>query len=135
MKETTFGFIKPPAVARGDAFKILDFITEKSDLKFVDLKMMTVTREIAEEHYAHIKGEIFFEDVISGLTSGPIIAFVLEGENAIKAYRGLMGETKKEKWVEGTIRHEFGKTSADNAVHGSDSPETVEIETKRFMSK
>jgi nucleoside-diphosphate kinase len=96
--------------------------------------MLRMDRALAEKHYAIHKGKAFFSDLINYITSGPIIAAVLEGERAIEAIRQTMGATDPLKAVPGSIRGDFGLNIQENLVHGSDSPESAEKEISLFFS-
>jgi nucleoside-diphosphate kinase len=125
--EKTFVMVKPDGVQRGLVGEIVSRF-EKKGLKLVGAKLMNVSRELAEKHYAEHKERPFFNDLVSFITSSPVFAMVWEGENAISIARTLMGKTNPAESAPGTIRGDFGLTIGMNIVHGSDSPESAERE-------
>ncbi len=130
--ERTLSIIKPDAVAANHIGEIWDRF-EKSGLKIIAAKMQHLSRERAEGFYAVHKERPFFKDLVDFMISGPIMIQVLEGENAITVNRNLMGATDPKKAAPGTIRADFAKTVDENAVHGSDGPETAAIEIAYFF--
>lgn len=132
--ELTFSIIKPDAVAAGNIGAIFQMITD-SGLKIKATKMIHMTREQAEGFYAVHRERPFFGELVEFMISGPVVVSVLEGENAIVRYRELMGATNPEEAKEGTIRKKYAATIQNNAVHGSDAPETARIEVAYFFSK
>lgn len=120
MKEKTLGLIKPDAVKRNLVGEILAVI-ESERFEIVGLKMMRFERKGAEEFYAEHAKKDFFPDLIDYMVSGKIVAFVIEGDNAIAKYRELMGSTDPRSAQEGTLRKLFGLSRDENSVHGSDS--------------
>lgn len=132
--ERTLGLIKPDAIAAGYTGKILDRIIQAGFL-LRGLKMLHLTRPQAEAFYAVHRERPFFESLIDFMTSGPIVAFVLEKENAIAAYRDLMGATDPAKAAPNTLRALYGQNIERNAVHGSDSPENAQREIAFFFSE
>ncbi len=133
MIQRTLCLIKPDAVERNLSGAILDMI-QQSGLKVVGLKMLQLTREGAEGFYAVHKERPFFADLTKYMSSGPIVAAVLEGEDAIARYRKLMGATNPANAEEGTIRKKFAKNVEANSVHGSDAPETAAVEIAYYFS-
>jgi nucleoside-diphosphate kinase len=131
--ERSLVLVKPDAMKRGLAGEIISRL-ERRGLKIVAMKMLRMDRALAEKHYAIHKGKAFFSDLINYITSGPIIAAVLEGERAIEAIRQTMGATDPLKAVPGSIRGDFGLNIQENLVHGSDSPESAEKEISLFFS-
>ncbi len=129
--ERTFSIIKPDAVARNIIGQIYSRF-ESGGLRIVASKMLHLTREQAENFYAVHRERPFFKDLIEFMTSGPVMVQVLEGENAIRKNRELMGATNPQEAEPGTIRADFASTVDENAVHGSDAPETA-IEEIRFF--
>lgn len=125
--ERTFVAIKPDAVKRGLIGRIIKRIENKG-YKIVGMKMVHPTLEIAEKHYAEHKGKQFYPDLIKYITSGPIIAMVVEGKNVIEGTRHMMGSTVPNSAEVGTIRADFGMTKECNVIHGSDSLESAERE-------
>ncbi len=125
--ERTLILVKPDGVQRCLAGEILERL-ERRGLKIVALKMLWMDRALAEKHYAVHNGKPFFKDLVKFITSGPIIAAVLEGEKAVEATRQTMGATDPKKAAPGTIRADLGINMEHNMVHGSDSPENAEKE-------
>jgi len=130
--EQTFAMVKPDGVRRGLTGTIIARIEAKG-FKVRALKMMRVSRELAERHYGEHKGKPFFEGLVSFITSGPIVAMVVEGENAIAEWRKMMGATNPKDAAPGTIRGDFATTIDENVVHGSDAPATAEREIGIFF--
>jgi len=134
MKERTLSIIKPDGVSRkliGEVVKRL----EGADLKIVAMKMTRLTKEQAKGFYRVHKGKPFYESVTDFMSSGPCVLIVLEGEDAIKRYRKLMGATNYREAEAGTIRRDFATDIEKNIVHGSDSPETASFEIYYFFSE
>ena len=127
VKERTFVIIKPDAVQRGLVGEILTRF-EKKGIKIVALKLVSVSRELAEKHYGIHKGKSFFEPTVEYITSSPVVAMVLEGNNAIEMVRGMMGKTNPQEAAMGTIRGDYGQFIGRNIVHGSDGPDTAKFE-------
>ncbi|MBN7772789.1 nucleoside-diphosphate kinase [Clostridium aminobutyricum] len=130
--ERTYVMLKPDAVRRKLTGRIIDRIEAKG-YRVVELKIMTLEKEILREHYAHVANEPFYPAMEGYMTSGPVWAMIVEGENVIQGVRILMGATKFENAVPGTIRGDFASSTTENLIHGSDSPENAEIEIKRFF--
>jgi nucleoside-diphosphate kinase len=130
----TFGIIKPDAVRNGSAGKIIQRITD-AGFKIRALKLVHLTKREAEGFYAVHRGKGFFEELTNFMSSAPCVVMVLEKENAVKAWRDLMGATDPAKADEGTLRKEFASSIGENAVHGSDSEENAQIEIAYFFSK
>ncbi len=126
-KQRTFVMIKPDGVQRGLVGEIISRF-EKRGIKIVGMKFMLVPRELAEKHYAIHKGKPFFESTVRYITSSPVVAMVLEGENVIEMVRRMMGKTDPMEAEMGTIRGDYGQFIGRNLVHGSDSLETAEYE-------
>lgn len=133
MKERTLSIIKPDAVERNLIGEILAMI-EKKGLRIMAMKRLSLSREDAEGFYAVHKDKPFFGELTAYMASGPVVVSVLEGENAITAYRDLMGATNPEKAAEGTIRKLYAKNIEANSVHGSDASETAREEIGYFFS-
>ncbi|MFD1215261.1 MULTISPECIES: nucleoside-diphosphate kinase [Microbulbifer] len=131
--ERTLSIIKPDAVAKNVIGEI-ESRFEKAGLRIVAMKMVQLSQEKAEGFYAEHKERPFFKDLVGFMTSGPVVVQVLEGENAIKANRDLMGATNPKEAEAGTIRADFAESIDANAVHGSDSPESAEREVSYFFS-
>ena len=132
--ERTFSIIKPDAVAKNIIGGIYSRF-EKGGLTIVASKMLHLTQEQAGGFYAVHKERPFYNDLVAFMTSGPVMVQVLEGENAIQKNRELMGATNPAKAAEGTIRADFATTVDENAVHGSDAPETAAEEIKYFFGE
>jgi nucleoside-diphosphate kinase len=130
--ERTFGIIKPDAVAAGAIGGAIDII-EKSHLKVIGLRYLTMSQKQAEGFYAVHKARPFFNDLVKFMTSGPCVVMALEGENAVAKYREIMGSTDSKKAAPGTIRAKYGTDIEKNAVHGSDSLENAKIELAYFF--
>lgn len=125
--------IKPDAVANGHIGAILDQIT-KAGFKITALKYTSLSEAKAGEFYAVHAERGFFKDLVNFMSSGPIVAAILEKDNAIEDFRKLIGATDPAKAEKGTIRNLFAKSIDANAVHGSDSDENAEIEANFFFS-
>jgi nucleoside-diphosphate kinase len=132
--ERTFSIIKPDAVAKNVIGEIVSRF-EKNGLRIVGMKMLHLTKEQAQQFYAVHKERPFYNDLVEFMTSGPVVVQVLEGENAISKNRELMGATNPAEAAPGTIRADFAKTVDENAVHGSDAPETAAQEIEFFFSE
>lgn len=131
--ERTLSIIKPDAVAKNVIGKIYSRF-EDAGLKIVAAKMQQLSQEQAEGFYAEHKARPFFKDLVSFMTSGPVVVQVLEGANAIAMNRDLMGATNPKEAAAGTIRADFASSIDANAVHGSDSPESAAREIAYFFS-
>ena len=129
MSEKTLVFLKPAAVERGLIGEIISRF-ERKGLKIKALKMMQMSRETAEEFYSIHRGKPFFEELIQTITGRDIVAAVLEGREAIKVVRTLVGATDPVKAAPGTIRGDFGLDITDNLIHASDSQESFEREVR-----
>lgn len=127
MLEKTLVLIKPDAVQRNLVGKILSEY-ERNGLKIVDLEMLTASTETAEKHYDEHKERPFFGELVSYITSSPLVALVVEGENAISRVRALNGATNPADSGDNTIRALYGISLSENTVHSSDSPESAEKE-------
>ncbi len=130
--ERTLSIIKPDAVAKNVIGEIYSRF-EKAGLQIVAARMMHLTSEQAGEFYAVHKERPFFNDLVSFMTSGPVIVQALEGENAIAKHREVMGATNPAEADAGTIRADFASSIDENAVHGSDAPETAAQEIAFFF--
>ncbi|MCK0153171.1 nucleoside-diphosphate kinase [Alcanivorax sp. S6407] len=131
--ERTLSIIKPDAVAKNVIGDIVARF-EKADLKVVAMKMVHLSDEQAGGFYAEHKERPFFKDLVSFMTSGPVVVQVLEGEGAVAKNRDLMGATNPAEAEAGTIRADFAQTIDENAVHGSDSTESAAREVAYFFS-
>ena len=125
--ERTLSILKPDATAR-NLTGAINAIVEKSGLKIIAQKRVRWTKTQAEAFYEVHKARPFFADLVAFMTSGPIVLQVLEGENAVKRYRDVMGATDPAKAESGTIRKEFAESIERNSVHGSDSAENARAE-------
>lgn len=130
--QRTYIMLKPDCLKRGLMGEVISRI-EKKGYKIVDAKMMTLNENILREHYAHIADRPFFPEIVEYMTSGPVFAMIVEGENAVKGMRILMGATKFEEATAGTIRGDYAFCTSQNIIHGSDSEENAEIEINRFF--
>ena len=132
--ERTFSIIKPDATARNLSGAINAMI-EQAGLRIVAQKRVRITREQAETFYAVHRERPFFRDLVEFMTSGPVVVQVLEGDNAIAKHRDLMGATDPGQAAAGTIRRTHAKSIGENAVHGSDGPDTALKEISQFFSE
>ncbi len=130
--ERTFAIVKPDAVEKSHIGGILSLI-EKNGLKIKAMRMMHMTRPIAEGFYAVHKERPFFGELVDFMTRGPCVVMVLEGENAIAKWRETMGATDPKKAADGTVRKLFGANVGENASHGSDGPDTARFEIGWFF--
>ena len=131
--EMTFAIIKPDACSRGIAGQVLAKI-EENGFQVIAMKKLWMTKKQAEGFYAVHQGKLFFSSLTDFMSSGPCIVLVLQKENAIAAWRRLMGATNPANAEPGTIRKEFARSMEANAVHGSDAPETASYEIAYFFS-
>jgi len=134
MKERTLSIIKPDGVSRNLVGEVIRRI-EGQGLKPIAMRMILLSKEQAKGFYAVHEGKSFFESVTDFMSSGPCVVMVLEGEDAIRKYRKLMGATNFKEAEEGTIRREFAVDIEKNIVHGSDSRETADFEIGYFFNK
>ncbi|MBJ7348603.1 MAG: nucleoside-diphosphate kinase [Thermoleophilaceae bacterium] len=130
--ERTLILVKPDAFARNLTGEVIARF-ERKGLKLAALKQMTMTEEVAGEHYAEHAERPFFGELVEFITSGPLVALVLEGPNAIVAARQLIGATNPVEAATGSIRADFGLEVTNNLVHGSDSPESAVREIGIFF--
>ncbi len=131
--ERTFSIIKPDATRRNLTGAINAKI-EQADLRIIAQKRVHMTRAQAETFYGVHRERPFFGELVDTMTAGPVVVQVLEGENAIKTYREIMGATNPANADAGTIRKEFALSVGENSVHGSDAPETAAIEIAQWFS-
>jgi nucleoside-diphosphate kinase len=129
----TFTMIKPDAVANGHVGAILEDIT-KGGFKIIAMKYTKLSPEMAGEFYAVHKERGFYGDLVDFMSSGPIVAAILEKDNAIEDFRKLIGATNPAEAAEGTIRNKYAKSIDANAVHGSDSDENAQIEGSFYFT-
>lgn len=130
--ERTLSIIKPDAVGKNHIGEIITRF-EKAGLRVIAAKMRHLSKEQAESFYAVHAGRPFFNDLVAFMITGPVLIMVLEGEDAIAKNRDIMGATDPKKAAPGTIRADFAQTIDENAVHGSDSPETARMEITHFF--
>jgi len=131
--ERSLVLIKPDAIQRGLAGEIISRL-EKKGLKIMAMKMLHMDKNLAQRHYDIHKGKAFFDDLVSFITSSPLIAIVFQGKNAVEVIRQMMGETDPAKAPSGTIRGDLGIDIGHNLVHGSDSLENASKEIDLFFS-
>lgn len=132
--ERTYIMLKPDAIKRGLAGRIIDRIEAKG-YRIAAIKVMNLNREVLREHYAHVADKPFYPSMEEYMTSGPVWGMIVEGENVVRGMRILIGATKFEEVLAGTIRGDFARSTTENVIHGSDSAENAEIEIKRFFGK
>jgi nucleoside-diphosphate kinase len=132
--ERTLIIIKPDAVQRGLIGRIITRF-ERRGLRIAAMKLMQITRELAERHYAIHEGKPFYEPLLAYITSSPVVVTVLEGNDAIEIARRTMGATNPAEAAPGTIRADFGLEIGRNLVHGSDGPETAAFEVPLFFEE
>lgn len=130
--EQTYVMLKPDCYKRGLVGKVINRIERKGYL-ITKMKMMYLDENVLKEHYSHLVDKPFFPELIDFMTSGPVVGMVVTGENVIQGIRMLMGATRWEEALPGTIRGDFANTTTENLIHGSDSKETAAIEIKRFF--
>jgi nucleoside-diphosphate kinase len=131
--ERTFSIIKPDATSR-NLTGAINAMIEKAGLRIVAQKRVLISREQAERFYAVHRARPFFRELVDFMTSGPVVVQVLEGVNAIAAYRDLMGATDPAKAAPDTIRKVFARSIGENSVHGSDAADTAEKEIAQFFA-
>lgn len=134
MAERTFIAIKPDGVKRNLIGKIITRFEEKG-YKLIGLKLLQATEEMAAQHYAEHYGKPFYPRLVNYITSGPIVAMVVEGPNVIAESRKLMGKTRPEEAEVGTIRFDYAISQEFNIIHGSDSPESAEREIAIYFKE
>lgn len=131
-QELTFSIIKPNAVKKGAIGQIVAKF-EENGLKIAAAKLVRLQKAKCEEFYAEHKARPFFGELVTFMTSGPVLLMALKGENAVTKNREIMGATDPKKAAPGTIRAEFGDNVGENAVHGSDSPTSAQRELSLFF--
>ncbi|TAL78743.1 MAG: nucleoside-diphosphate kinase [Beijerinckiaceae bacterium] len=131
--ERTFSILKPD-VTRRNLTGAVNALIESGGLRIVAQKRLQMSRSQAETFYAVHKARPFFGELVETMTSGPVVVQVLEGENAIKKYREILGATDPSKAAEGTIRKKYAVSVGENSAHGSDAPETATVEIAQFFS-
>ncbi|MFL2803579.1 MAG: nucleoside-diphosphate kinase [Dehalococcoidia bacterium] len=132
--ETTLILIKPDGVQRGLIGEIINRL-ERKGLKIVGMKLMQASDKIANEHYAEHVGKPFFGSLVDFITSSPLVALAVEGDNAVDVSRNLMGSTNPQDAAPGTIRGDFGMTIGMNLIHGSDSTDSAKRELGIFFDE
>lgn len=132
--ETTLIILKPDAVQRGLMGRIIARFEDKG-LQIVGCKLMTISRELAAEHYAMHRDKPFYEGLVGFMTSSPVLVMAVRGVGAIDVCRKMMGATFGSRAEPGTIRGDFGVSNSFNLIHGSDGPETARAELERFFSR
>jgi nucleoside-diphosphate kinase len=132
--DRTLILVKPDAFARGLTGEIIARF-ERKGLRILGLRRMTVTRELAERHYSEHAERPFFGELVDFITSGPIVAMVLEGADAVRAARQVIGATDPLEAAPGSIRGDFAVKMGENMVHGSDSPESAAREAELFFGE
>jgi nucleoside-diphosphate kinase len=132
--ERTFSIIKPDATSR-NLTGAINAMIEKAGLRIVAQKRVLISRQQAERFYAVHRARPFFRELVDFMTSGPVVVQVLEGVNAIAAYRDLMGATDPAKAAPDTIRKVFARSIGENSVHGSDAADTAEKEIAQFFAE
>ncbi|MFA7467344.1 MAG: nucleoside-diphosphate kinase [Desulfotomaculaceae bacterium] len=131
--DRTYVMVKPDGVQRNLVGEIIARF-EKRGIKIAALKILRISRELAEKHYGEHKGKPFFEPLVDFITSGPVVAMVLEGKDVVSTARDMMGATNPLKAAPGTIRGSYGMDVGRNVVHGSDSPESAAREIALFFA-
>ncbi|MGG1618689.1 nucleoside-diphosphate kinase [Paenibacillus sp. NRS-1782] len=131
--DRTFLMVKPDGVQRGLIGRIISRLEDKG-FKMTAGKLVQVSREQAERHYAEHVGKPFFEELVGFITSGPVFAMVWEGDNIVSLSRLLIGKTQVTEALPGTIRGDFAAHTPFNLIHGSDSPESAEREIANFFT-
>ncbi|PUA40001.1 nucleoside-diphosphate kinase [Paenibacillus elgii] len=130
--EKTFLMIKPDGVQRGLIGKLVQRFEDKG-FQLIGSKLMVITKEQAETHYAEHKEKPFFGELVQFITSGPVFAMVWQGDNVIALSRAMMGKTNPLDAAPGTIRGDYAVHTGNNIIHGSDSPESAEREIANFF--
>ena len=130
----TFFMIKPDGVQRNLVGEIISRVEAKG-FSITKIKMMTISKELAEQHYGEHKDKPFFNDLVSFITSGPVVAMQVEGENVVLQIRNLMGATNPSESTPGSIRGDLATELDKNVVHGSDSDESAERELSLFFGE
>jgi nucleoside-diphosphate kinase len=130
--DRTLILVKPDAFARNLTGEIIARF-ERKGLRIAELKKMQMTEDLAKQHYAEHEGKPFFGELVDFITSGPLVAMILEGQDAVKAARQVIGATNPLEATTGSIRGDFAIEVGQNMVHGSDSPESAEREANLFF--
>lgn len=132
--EKTFLMVKPDGVQRGLVGEVISRF-ERKGFQLVGSKLMTISRELAEQHYGEHKDKPFFGELVDFITSGPVFAMVWQGEKVISVARAMMGATNPAEAAAGTVRGDFGQTVGMNIIHGSDSSESASREIGLFFTE
>ena len=132
--ERTFVMLKPDALQRGLAGEIIKRL-EGKNYRIQRAETMLLDPALLREHYRHVADQPFYPDMEYYMTSGPVLAMILEGKNVIRGVRMLMGATRFEEALPGTIRGDFAGSTTKNLIHGADSPENAETEIRRFFGE
>ncbi|WP_018146999.1 nucleoside-diphosphate kinase [Henriciella marina] len=132
--QRTFSIIKPDATER-NLTGAVNAVIEKAGLRIIAQRRIQMTQEQAQRFYDVHKERPFFGELVDFMTSGPVVVQVLQGENAVKAYRDVMGATNPADAEDGTIRKLYAKSIGENSVHGSDSDENAQLEIRQFFSE
>lgn len=130
--EKTLVILKPDAVERKLIGEIISRF-EKKNFTIIQMKIMNITKSIAYEHYSHVKNEPIFEDMISYITRGPVVALIITGNRVVENIRSMIGRTSCSESPSGTIRGDLGSQRYENLIHASDSSESAQTEIKRFF--
>ena len=130
--ERSLFLLKPDTVTKKHCGEVIDRF-EKAGFRIAGTKMMALSNEILAEHYSHVADKPFFPNIVEFMQSSPVIAMVLEGDDAISKIRGMLGPTNSQEAEAGTIRGDLGTDMMVNVCHASDSPENGEIEVNRFF--
>jgi len=131
--EKTLVLVKPDGVNKGVCGEIIGRF-EKRGLKIAGLKMLRLSRDLAQRHYGEHEGKSFFNGLVDFITSGPLVAMIVQGENAVPVVRAMMGATNPVDAAPGTIRGDFALTIGSNIIHGSDSAASAEREISIFFT-
>ncbi|QGA54968.1 nucleoside-diphosphate kinase [Sulfolobus sp. E5-1-F] len=132
--QRTFVMIKPDGVRRGLVGEIISRF-ERRGLKIVSLKMVKMSREVAEKLYEEHKGKSFFEELVNYVTSGPVVCIVIEGDDVVQVIRRMIGNTDPKEAPPGTIRGDYALSKSENVIHASDSIEKAQREISLFFDK
>jgi nucleoside-diphosphate kinase len=132
--EKTLILLKPDAIERSLIGKIINRLEEKG-LKIVGLKMMQLSSDLLKEHYSHLSDKPFFKDLVTYMSSTPVVAICISGIDSVNQIRKIVGATNSNEAQIGTIRGDFGNSVACNLIHASDSKENAAIEINRFFDK
>ena len=131
--ERTLIILKPDTIQRGLMGEVIGRI-EQRGMRVIAMKMMWVDEALAERHYGEHKGKSFYEPLLDFITSGPVVAMIVEGPEAIQVMRTMMGATNSKEAAPGTIRGDFGMSNRHNLIHGSDSPASAKREIDLFFT-